>query len=123
MGLLIKNIKCLVQTEEYPRHKVCGREMAKITNIHDVSLLIEGDRISDFGPMEKYPGNFRISQTASDVNDASGKMVFPSFCDPHTHLVYSGSMEQEFSGRPGLCHMRKLQRGEECISASNPGKR
>ncbi len=119
MGLPIKNIKCLVQTEEYPRQKVCGRRMAKISNIPDAFLLLEGGRISDFGPMEKYPGDFRISQTGSDVIDVSGKMVFPSFCDPHTHLVYSGSREQEFSDRiRDLSYVEIAERGGGILNSA-----
>jgi len=97
MGLLIKNIKCLVQTEEIPKQRVCGVDMAKIAIIPDAFLFIQDDRISDFGLMKEYPAAYQISETNFDIIDAAGKMVFPSFCDSHTHIVYAGSREQEES--------------------------
>ncbi len=93
--------------------------MARITNIPDAFLLIEGDRISDYGPMEKCPADPRISGTVADVIDAGGKMVFPSFCDPHTHLVYSGSREQEFSDRiRGLSYEEIAKRGGGILNSA-----
>lgn len=119
MGLLIKNIKCLVQTEEHPGQRVCGSEMARISNIPDAFLLIEGDRISDFGPMEKCPAAPAIYGKGPDVIDAGGKMVFPSFCDPHTHLVYSGSREQEFADRiRGLSYEEIAERGGGILNSA-----
>ncbi len=99
MGLLIKNIKCLVQAEDKPVRKVCGKEMAKLGIINDAFLFIQDDLISDFGLMNEYPAAYQISENNFDVIDATGKMVFPSFCDPHTHLVYAGSREQEFTDK------------------------
>jgi len=112
MGLLIKNIKCLVQTEDKPVRKVCGKEMAKLSLIRDAFLFIQDDKISDFGSMGEYPAAYQISENNFDVIDASGKMVFPSFCDPHTHLVYAGSREQEFTDKiRGLSYAEIAEKG------------
>ena len=40
-GLLIKNIKCLVQTEDVPRLKVCGNEMSELPSINDAYLYMK----------------------------------------------------------------------------------
>jgi len=112
MGLLIKNIKCLVQTEDHPVHKICGREMAKLGLIKDAFLFIQDDKIRDFGSMDEYPAAYQISENNFDVIDASGKIVFPSFCDSHTHLVYAGSREQEFTDKiRGLSYAEIAERG------------
>ena len=119
MGLLIKNIKCLVQTEEIPKLRVCGSDMGQIGTIYDAFLFIQDDMISDFGSMNEYPAAYQISESNFDVIDASGKMVFPSFCDPHTHIVYAGSREQEFADKiRGLSYEEIAARGGGILNSA-----
>ncbi len=92
MSILITNIKELVQVEEQAAKWVAGANMAKINTIEEAWLLTEGDRIKDFGRMADMPQNI---QADSHIN-AKDKMVFPAFCDSHTHLVYSHSREIEY---------------------------
>ena len=64
-------------------------------------IFTDSDFRGDFPLVMKYlvlPG----SGTGSDVIDTAGEMVFSSFCDLYSHLVCSGSMEQEFSGGQGF---------------------
>ncbi|OWY21761.1 imidazolonepropionase [Sphingobacteriales bacterium UPWRP_1] len=92
MQLLIKNIALLVQVEQgAPVHSLAGKNMQQLPVLENAFLLMENGRITDFGPMETCP----LVQ-AAQVLDATGKMVFPCWCDSHTHLVYAGSREQEF---------------------------
>lgn len=105
--LLIKNIKQLIQTEEQPVRFRAGKDMGTLHSLKDAYLLIEGDRIKDFGPMRE------LKETHADqVIDASGKMVFPCFCDSHTHIVYSGSREIEYIDKiRGLSYEEIAKRG------------
>ena len=91
MRTIIKNIKELVQVEETPRLKVCGKDMAKLATIKNAYLIIEDDKIAEFGTMENL-----AEQRFDKEIDATGRMVFPSFCDSHTHLIYAGSREIEY---------------------------
>lgn len=92
MSILITNIKEIVQVEEQAAKWVAGAEMATINTIKNAWLLTQGDRIADFGSMDSLPANI-----AADTHiDAQGKMLFPAFCDSHTHLVYSHSREIEY---------------------------
>ena len=50
-GLLIKNIRCLVQTEDVPKLKVCGKKMSELNTVKDAWLYIKDGLISDFGKM------------------------------------------------------------------------
>ncbi len=119
MGLLLKNIKCLVQAEDKPVRKVCGKEMAELGIINDAFLFIQDDKISDFGSMNEYPAAYQISENNFDIIDAAGKIVFPSFCDPHTHLVYSGSREQEFTDKiKGLSYEEIAARGGGILNSA-----
>ncbi len=91
MNLLIYNIKGLVQAANHPRKIVAGADMAKLPVINDAWLLIREGKIVSFGPMHTLPKIEDIQKI-----DASGKFVFPSYVDPHTHLVFAGSREKEF---------------------------
>ncbi len=113
MKTLIKNIKLLVQTEKTIRTWVAGKEMSKLNNIENAYLLIENDIISDFGTMD----NCNIS--ADKEIDASGKLVFPSFCDSHTHLVYAGSREIEYGDKiKGLSYEEIAKRGGGILNSA-----
>lgn len=114
MKTLIINIKELVQVEENPRLKVCGKDMAEISSIKNAYLLVEDDKIVDFGEMEN------LKETQSDnIVDATNRLVFPSFCDSHTHLVYSGSREIEYIDKiRGLSYEEIAQRGGGILNSA-----
>lgn len=99
-GILITNIKSLIQTEDVPRLKVCGSDMSSVYKSDDAYLLIENGVIRDFGSMDEIRKEKPVYEDSAikEIN-AAGKFVFPSFCDSHTHLVYAGSREKEFSDR------------------------
>ncbi len=112
-ALLIKNIKCLVQTEEKAALKVCGAGMSSIGSVNNAYLIIRDGLIADFGSMEdpKYKSIYTDTPEIT-VIDATGRFVFPSFCDSHTHLVYSGSREQEYKEKiRGLSYTEIALRG------------
>ena len=94
MITLIKNIKELLQVRETSVSKVSGAEMAVLPSIKNAYLVIENNLIADFGLMENLP-----EINADEVIDATGKIVLPSWCDSHTHIVYAGNREQEFVDR------------------------
>jgi imidazolonepropionase len=98
--LLITNIKCLIQVEDVPKLKICGREMSELKTISEAYLYISDGLISDFGGMTELAGSRILSDNPKiEIIDARGKYVFPSFCDSHTHLVYSGSREIEYTDK------------------------
>ena len=115
MSLLIKNISCLVQTEEVPQTWVAGKDMAKISNIKDAFLKIDDGLISDFGEMK----DLNLQIPPEEIIDASDRFVFPSFCDSHTHLVYAGSREKEFVDKiKGLSYEEIARRGGGILNSS-----
>lgn len=115
MKLLITNIRELYQVEEAPRSMVCGRDMAFLPSIKDAYLLMEDERISAFGEMSSLSPNI----VADKVIDATGKIVFPAFCDSHTHIVYAGSREQEFIDKiNGLSYEEIARRGGGILNSA-----
>lgn len=115
MAILIKNIKKLIQTEESPRQWVAGADMAKLPTVDNAYLLINDGVIQDFGPMESVPAvgsNFKVI-------DAEERMVFPSYCDSHTHLVYAGSREVEYVDKiRGLSYEEIAKRGGGILNSA-----
>jgi len=94
MITLITNIKELLQVRETSVSKVSGAEMAILPTIKNAFLILKDDLIHDFGSMENLP-----EIKADKIIDATGKIVLPSWCDSHTHIVYAGNREQEFVDR------------------------
>ena len=94
MLTLITNIKELLQIREPNVSKVSGAEMNVLPTIKNAFLLIKDEVISNFGTMENLP---KIN--ADKIIDATGKIILPSWCDSHTHIVYAGNREQEFVAR------------------------
>jgi imidazolonepropionase len=114
MTTLIINIKELLQIREPHIQKVSGAEMAILPSIKNAYLLLENDLISDFGLMENCP---KIN--ANKTIDASGKIVLPTWCDSHTHIVYAGNREQEFVDRiNGLTYEEIAQRGGGILNSA-----
>jgi imidazolonepropionase len=94
MTSLITNIKELLQVENTPKEMVCGKDMKILPTIKNAFLLIEDGIIKDFGAMKNVPS------IKTDYSlDATGKIILPTWCDSHTHIVYAGNREQEFVDR------------------------
>lgn len=114
MQTLIINIKELLQVRETPIEKISGSEMAILPSIKNAFLLIEDDTIAAFGSMDNCP-----KIIPDTLIDASGKIVLPSWCDSHTHLVYAGNREQEFVDRiNGLSYEEIANRGGGILNSA-----
>ncbi len=114
MQTLLINIKELLQVRETSLDKVSGYEMAILPTIKNAYLLIENDLIAAFGSMENCP---KIN--ADKTIDVSGKMILPSWCDSHTHIVYVGNREQEFVDRiNGLSYEEIANRGGGILNSA-----
>ena len=97
MKTVIKNIFKLVQVEHQIRKWVSGSEMSKIDTIKDGFIEIQDGIITAFGSMDQWTGIDDWNNT--EIIDANGGMVFPSYCDSHTHLVFAGYRENEWEQR------------------------
>lgn len=94
MITLIKNIQELLQVRETSIAKVSGAEMDILPTIKNAFLILKDDLIHDYGSMDNLP-----EINADTIIDATGKVILPSWCDSHTHIVYAGNREQEFVDR------------------------
>ena len=115
MRLLVKNIARIVGIESTGRLRCCGADMNKLGTLDDAWLLAEDGRFAAFGRMDSL-GDI----AADEVVDAAGGMLFPSFCDSHTHLVYAGSREREFLDKiNGLSYEEIARRGGGILNSAD----
>lgn len=100
--------------------KVSGSKMMELNTISDAFLYMSDGLIKDFGRMNEMDHADFISENNNyKIIDASGKMVFPSFCDPHTHLVYAGSREIEYIDKiRGLSYSEIAKRGGGILNSA-----
>ena len=91
MKTLIKNIGQIAGIVEEGILRKEGAAMSETGTLDNAWLLIDNERIADFGPMDALP-----SDEGCEIIDAEGGMVLPAFCDSHTHIVFAGTREQEF---------------------------
>nr|WP_315162007.1 imidazolonepropionase [uncultured Flavobacterium sp.] len=114
MTTLIINIKELLQVRETAIAKVSGAEMAILPTIKNAFLVIKNHLIADFGSMDNLP-----QILADKTIDATGKIVLPSWCDSHTHIVYAGNREQEFVDRiNGMTYEEIANRGGGILNSA-----
>tara|TARA_B100001758_G_scaffold88456_1_gene75332 strand:+ start:163 stop:1407 length:1245 start_codon:yes stop_codon:yes gene_type:complete len=117
MKTVIKNIAELIQVEESPRKKVTGEEMQHLKTIKDAFVEINEGIITGFGSMSEWSGIDNWTDTK--IIDAEGGMIFPTYCDSHTHLVFPLSREQEFVDRiKGLSYQEIANRGGGILNSA-----
>lgn len=113
--LLIKNIGLLAGIDQ-GKLRLQGAEMARFDTISNAWLTAEDERIADFGTMDSCPP----AEGETQVTDAQGGCVLPSFCDSHTHLVYAGSREGEFVDKiQGLSYAEIARRGGGILNSAD----
>jgi imidazolonepropionase len=76
------------------KEAIRGGMLGHLQSISNAYLIIEDGDIADFGEMKDLGKNI-----PDQTIDATGRILMPSWCDSHTHLVYAGSREDEFVGK------------------------
>ena len=114
MRTIFINIKELLQVRETSIKKVSGKEMSILPKIDNAFLIINDDRIEDFGEMKNCPDlkDFKVI-------DVAGKVILPTWVDSHTHIVYAGNRIQEFVDRiNGLSYEEIANRGGGILNSA-----
>lgn len=118
MKLLLENIKELVQVEDSPVAFRAGKEMSTVKTIKNAFVIIRDEIIEEFGPMEQLKDVYRDDDLLVEI-DCSNRLVYPSFCDSHTHLVYPAPREAEFVDRiKGLSYEEIARRGGGILNSA-----
>lgn len=114
MRTIIKNIKTLAGICNKTRLQ--GSEMSELGAISNAWLCIEDDRILDFGKME----DINDYANCENIIDATDRIVLPSWCDSHTHIVYAGSRETEFIDKiKGMSYAEIAKRGGGILNSAD----
>ncbi len=114
MTTVFLNIKELIQVRNSNIKKVSGKEMQHLPTLKNAYLVIENNLIKTYGLMEDIPHFLNVKTI-----DCSGKMIFPSWCDSHTHIVYAGNREQEFVDRiNGLTYEEIASKGGGILNSA-----
>lgn len=113
---LITNIKQLVGVDYYSITISKGANMAELPTVDNAFLLIEGETIKAFGPMDSLD---KDNINYDEVIDATGRLVLPAWVDSHTHLVFAGSREGEFVDKiKGLSYEEIAKRGGGILNSA-----
>lgn len=117
MRLLVSNIGILAGIENAGKIRLSGEEMKSLGQIDNAWLLVENGKISAFGSMDDMPAE---GLSADCEVNAQGGTVLPSWCDPHTHIVYAGSREGEFVNKiMGLSYAEIARRGGGILNSAD----
>ena len=117
MRLLVSNIGILAGIENAGKIRLRGEEMKSLGQIDNAWLLVENGKISAFGSIDDMPAE---GLSADCEVNAQGGTVLPSWCDPHTHIVYAGSREGEFVDKiMGLSYAEIARRGGGILNSAD----
>jgi len=106
--LLIENAGEVVTLRGGSQKPLLGTKMKDLGIIKHGSIAVNEGKIVAVGETREIQRKFKGKETV----DTEGKLVMPGFVDPHTHLVFAGSREEEFEMRiMGASYMEILERG------------
>ena len=118
MKILLKNIKELVQVVEEPLLFRAGADMSTVKTIKNAFLIIRDEVIEEFGRMDQLKEKYIDDDMLVEI-DCSNRLVYPSFVDSHTHLVYPNSREKEFVSRiNGLSYEEIARQGGGILNSA-----
>lgn len=107
-NIIIKNAAQLVTCSGFSAKK--GREMSNLSIIENGSVIVTGGIITFVGKSANCPPLLDFPEHT--IIDATGKAVLPGFVDSHTHFIFGGYREEEFSWRMrGDSYMSIMERG------------
>ena len=113
MKLLFKGIGTLAGVTSPGVLRKQGAEMDDAGLLHGAWLLADDGLIASFGVGDDMP-------EADEVVDCQGGMLMPTWCDSHTHIVYSGSRDGEFIDKiNGLSYEEIAARGGGILNSAD----
>ena len=107
---VIINAEELVTLKGTSSRPLVGEEMRNLGIIKDGAVAVKDDRIVAVGTTKEVLGKL---EKGFEVIDASGKLVTPGLIDPHVHLIFAGSREEELEmmAVKGVSYLEIKERG------------
>lgn len=110
--LFIKNAAQLLTLKGFSQRPAVKQEMGQLSIIENGAVWIKDGLIVKAGTTNEIESIFYHDLPSAEVIDASGKIVLPGLVDPHTHVVFAGSREEEFDMRlKGATYMEIMNKG------------
>lgn len=115
-NILFINISQLINVRQ-KNVQLRGAALANLPIIEDAYLLVEDGLIADYGCM--YELEIKIPKLPKNVQDVCGQIVLPTWCDSHTHIVFTDSREDEFVDKiNGLSYAEIAAKGGGIINSA-----
>lgn len=115
--LIVKNAAQVVTSEGASQAPLTGEKQGQIRVIENGAVAVDGKQIVSVGTTAEVEQKVE-TDAATRVVDASGQVVLPGLVDPHTHVVFGGSREHEFSLKiEGVPYLEILARGGGILSS------
>ena len=120
VDFLIENADELVTLAGSSQMPRVGKQMRELGVVHNGGLAIKDGKILAVGKTVDLVKVFK----AENIINANGKTVLPGFVDPHTHLVFAGSREDEFQMRiEGASYLEILGSGSGILKTVKETRR
>jgi imidazolonepropionase len=88
-----------------------GRMMSNLASVPRGAVGIKNDKIIFVGSTTDFLSNYSLKECETII-DASNKLVTPGFIDPHTHIIFNGSREDELNMKlAGKTYLEILESG------------
>jgi len=88
-----------------------GKNMSELSIIDNGAIGVKDDRIIYVGTTDELISKFSLNEIKTKI-DAKNKLVTPGFVDPHTHIIFDGSRENELQMKlEGKSYLEILQAG------------
>jgi imidazolonepropionase len=92
--------------------------MSTVNIIKNAFLIVRDEVIEEFGRMDQLKDIYIDDDLLIEI-DCVNRLVYPSFVDSHTHLVYSHSREKEFVSRiNGLSYEEIARQGGGILNSA-----
>lgn len=110
--IFIKNANELITLKGSSDAPLTKAGMNELHILNNGSVWIESGKIAAIGTAEELKVKYGAKLESAMIVDAAGKIVLPGLVDPHTHIVYAGSRENEFNMRlNGATYMEIMNNG------------
>lgn len=114
MQTLYHSVKTLILGNPEADAPLRGPAMQQVQSLENAWLLCRDGLIAAYGTMP-VPEEF----TRAESVDCSGKIIFPTFADSHTHIVFATTREGEFVDRiKGLSYEEIAERGGGILNSA-----
>ncbi|MHB8077566.1 imidazolonepropionase [Desulfosporosinus fructosivorans] len=114
--LLIHSAQMMATMKGFSTGPACGNAMSEIGLIEDGAVAIREGMIVAVGTTAEVQAGGWVGPDTRQIS-ARNRVVTPGFVDPHTHVLYAGSRENELSLKiKGVPYLEILKQGGGILS-------